>query len=259
MKKKTVIIVDNNPTMIESLSSIIRRDNRFEIIGKATNGLDAYELLNKSKPDVVLMDIVLPKVDGLTIIEEYKKSHKDASKNPKFIIVSAVGRDVITTSAFDIGVVSYIMKPFDKLSVLNTIRMACGFRRIYDDEFDDIKLDELIIDAIDKILIDIGIQSKYSGYKYLRDGIALAVKDPEIVGSVTKLLYPEIAKMNDTTASRVERSIRNAIEQTWEKSLRVHKMFEYMENSIKKRPTNSEFIAIIADKIRLDLKTLENK
>lgn len=257
MKRKTVVIIDDNQKIIELLSTIIRRDDRFEIIGTATDGEDGYKLLDKLSPDIAIMDIIMPKLDGLSIIETYQKSHAD--KHPKFIIISGIGADCISTSAFNIGVIAYIMKPFDKINVINTICMSCGFKRISTEDFNSIKNDEYIEQETVNILHDIGMSTAYGGYKYLKDAIIMSVKDPSSIGSITKLVYPEVALINNTTPSRVERSMRNAIERTWERSLKVHELFEYLDNSRKSRPTNSEFIAIIADKIRLDLKNNDRK
>ena len=266
MEKLNVAIVDDNPLILNTLDELINAEDGLSVIGKADNGADAID----TTPDIVLLDLVMPKIDGISVVEKVKSEHTFL-KNPAFIILSAVGGEQMTEDAFKAGANYYLMKPFDKEILVNKIRhigklpnkqpagkvITAPFEpgeesHITREEY----MKEHLETDITKMLHELGIPAHIKGYQYLRDAIILSVNDMEMLNSITKILYPTIAKKHQTTASRVERAIRHAIEVAWSRGKMdtIDELFGYTINAEKGKPTNSEFIALIADKIRLEYK-----
>lgn len=263
MTKLNVAIADDNERIVELLSDILEQDENIEVVGQAHNGLDAIDMIKNTKPDVVLLDIVMPKLDGLSVME---KLQEDATMEriPKFIVITAIGQEGITESAFGLGANYYIMKPFDRDMVLNRVRNLGGMQGERTQDYNRLRDYEQRIKSVERdleadvtaIIHEIGVPAHIKGYQYLRDAIMLSVNDAEMLNSITKVLYPTIAKKHQTTSSRVERAIRHAIEVAWSRGNldTIDKFFGYTINNGKGKPTNSEFIALIADKIRLEYK-----
>lgn len=260
MEKLNVAIADDNEKMVEMLGKLIDEDKELELVGKAHNGEEICRIIQNKEPDVVVLDIIMPKVDGLSVME---KMHQDRTikKMPSFIVVSAVGQERITEDAFNLGASYYILKPFDNEMLLSRIKnvrglpvrrreggMAAEGRAAQQER--NLELD------VTNIIHEIGVPAHIKGYQYLRDAIILSVEDMEMLNSITKILYPTIAKKYQTTPSRVERAIRHAIEVAWSRGKMdtIDELFGYTVSNGKGKPTNSEFIALIADKIRLEYK-----
>lgn len=263
MGKLNIAIADDNERMVNLLGTLIKDDNELELVGQADNGKDIYEIIKEKEPDVVLLDIIMPKVDGLTVMEKVNQD-QTMKKHPAFIVISAVGQEQITENAFNLGACYYIMKPFDNDMIINRIK---HFRNInheknreirkigYCERNQEIKECNLEVD-VTNIIHEIGVPAHIKGYQYLRDAISMSVEDMEMLNSITKVLYPTIAKKYQTTPSRVERAIRHAIEVAWSRGKMdtIDALFGYTVSVGKGKPTNSEFIALIADKIRLEYK-----
>lgn len=269
MPDLSIAIAEDNPQMLQVLNTMIEEEKGLCVVGKAENGEDAYDMILNTRPDVVLMDVIMPKMDGISVIEKIKKTQSGKRwKEPAYIIVTAAGSDRVAAEAFGFGVSYYIMKPFNKELVIEKIRKACTeLNKI--NNFEELKRVKPYVDKTDYIekhlesditlmLHEVGIPAHIKGYQYLRDGIALAVKDEDSQISVTKILYPEVAKKHQTTPSRVERAIRHAIEVAWGRGKleTINNIFGYTINTGKGKPTNSEFIALVSDKIRLDYKKI---
>lgn len=263
MEKLNIAIADDNERMVNLLGTLIRDDSELELVGQADNGKDIYDIIREKEPDVVLLDIIMPKVDGLTVME---KVNQDSSmkKHPAFIVISAVGQEQITEDAFNLGACYYIMKPFDNEMILNRIkhfrdnrtRRPGEIRKPEKQDFSvELKNRNLEMD-VTSIIHEIGVPAHIKGYQYLRDAIIMSVEDMEMLNSITKILYPTIAKKHQTTPSRVERAIRHAIEVAWSRGKMdtIDELFGYTVSTGKGKPTNSEFVALIADKIRLEYK-----
>ena len=254
MEKINIAIADDNERMQEVLGNIIKQDDTLELIGQTGNGNDIYSIIREKEPDVVLLDIFMPKMDGLTVMEKVNED-KNLKKRPVFIVVSAVGEERITEDAFRLGAYYYVLKPFDNETLLNRIKAIKGMttvRRYHPRSFTKPGKEpicppenSLEID-VTNMIHEIGVPAHIKGYQYLRDAILLSVEDTEML----------IAKRHQTTASRVERAIRHAIEVAWSRGKMdtIDELFGYTVNNRKGKPTNSEFIALIADKIRLELK-----
>lgn len=274
MENVNVVIVDDNPMILNTLDEVISSEAGLSVIGRADNGKDAIDMIKDTQPDVVLPDLVMPQMDGITVVENIKKK-TSMLKNPAFIILSAVGGEQMTEEAFQAGANYFLMKPFDKDILVNKIRrigkrpvrpvpgkvLEAPLKAATPEEAamnrEEYMKEHLETD-ITKMLHELGIPAHIKGYQYLRDAISMVVRDREMMEAVTKILYPEIAKKNYTSSSRVERAIRHAIEVAWGRgSLEViDELFGYTISTGKGKPTNSEFIALIADKICLDYKKI---
>lgn len=274
MENVNVVIVDDNPMILNTLDEVISSEAGLSVIGRADNGKDAIDMIKDTQPDVVLLDLVMPQMDGITVVENIKKK-TSMLKNPAFIILSAVGGEQMTEEAFQAGANYFLMKPFDKDILVNKIRrigkrpvrpvpgkvLEAPLKAATPEEAamnrEEYMKEHLETD-ITKMLHELGIPAHIKGYQYLRDAISMVVRDREMMEAVTKILYPEIAKKNYTSSSRVERAIRHAIEVAWGRgSLEViDELFGYTISTGKGKPTNSESIALIADKICLDYKKI---
>ena len=274
MENVNVVIVDDNPMILNTLDEVISSEAGLSVIGRADNGKDAIDMIKDTQPDVVLLDLVMPQMDGITVVENIKKK-TSMLKNPAFIILSAVGGEQMTEEAFQAGANYFLMKSFDKDILVNKIRrigkrpvrpvpgkvLEAPLKAATPEEAamnrEEYMKEHLETD-ITKMLHELGIPAHIKGYQYLRDAISMVVRDREMMEAVTKILYPEIAKKNYTSSSRVERAIRHAIEVAWGRgSLEViDELFGYTISTGKGKPTNSEFIAQIADKICLDYKKI---
>lgn len=262
-EKISVIIVDDNEKVIENIDSALSKDTAIQIIGKAKNGQEAYELIRKSTPDVVILDLIMPKMDGLSLMN---KVNEDGAmiKMPFFIITSAISNENVIQDAFGYGAGYYLLKPFETNMIADRVKGVKSYnKRIPETKKiigagEDRKhfMERNIENDVTSIIHDVGVPAHIKGYQYLREAIIMSVNDNEMLNSITKILYPSIAKKFQTTSSRVERAIRHAIEVAWNRGRMdtIDELFGYTINAEKGKPTNSEFIALIADKIRLEYK-----
>lgn len=262
MEKLNVAIADDNERMLRLLGQIIESDEELNVVGTAKDGEEAYNVIKNTEPDVVLLDIIMPKLDGLGVLDRINND-KSITKHPAFIMISAIGQEKITEDAFNLGADYYIMKPFDNDIVIDRIKnvkqranrpQEIHKQNVYEKEetVEERNLEE----DVTTIIHEIGVPAHIKGYQYLRDAIVMSVNDMEMLNSITKILYPTIAKKYQTTSSRVERAIRHAIEVAWSRGKMdtIDEMFGYTIHNGKGKPTNSEFIALITDRIRLEYK-----
>lgn len=263
MEKLNVAIADDNERMVHLLSDIIKSDDELQVIGTAKDGEEAYDLIKCKEPDVVLLDIVMPKLDGLSVLDKIRND-RNIKKHPAFIMITAIGQEKITEDAFAKGAEYYIMKPFNNDVVLKQVknvkqrssRTAGEVKKVNAYERTEELTERNLESEVTTIIHEIGVPAHIKGYQYLREAIIMSVTDIEMLNSITKILYPTIAKKYQTTPSRVERAIRHAIEVAWSRGKMdtIDELFGYTINNGKGKPTNSEFIALIADKIRLEFK-----
>ena len=260
MSKWSVAIADDNERMTEILSEIMKQDEDLQVVGIAHNGEEACQLIRDKGPDIMLLDIIMPKLDGLSVMERISQDTK-IKKKPEFVVVSAIGQERITEDAFRKGASYYVMKPFHNDMILSRIKDAGNGERKNSSESESrnavSKKQEYNLETrVTDMIHEIGIPAHIKGYHYLRDAIIMAVDDMDVLNAITKVLYPTIAKMHQTTASRVERAIRHAIEVAWSRGKldTLDELFGYTVSNRKGKPTNSEFIALIADTIRLENK-----
>lgn len=260
-----IAIADDNPQTLGRLQEILESEKGFSVVGKAENGEDAYNMIVKTTPDVVLLDVIMPRLDGISVMEKVRKDDT-LKKMPAFIMVTAAGSENVTADAFRVGANYYIMKPFSREVIVDKVRRVGrtkertgnrGEKRTVKPYVDkEGYMEQNLENDVTHMLHEIGIPAHIKGYQYLRDAIIMSVEDHEMLSSVTKILYPAIAKKHQTTASRVERAIRHAIEVAWSRGKldTLDDLFGYTVSNGKGKPTNSEFIALIADTIRLEYK-----
>lgn len=261
MGKLNVAIADDNQMTLELLGDIVSSDNELQVIGTAKDGEEAYHLIKEKEPDVVLMDIVMPKLDGLGVLERVR-SDATMKTRPTFLMISAVGNECITEDAFAKGADYYIMKPFDYTQIIDRIKSVRN-RRVIKDARQSMTAENVqaytpqsLEEDVTEMIHEVGVPAHIKGYQYLREAIIMSVNNMDMLNSITKVLYPGIAKKYQTTPSRVERAIRHAIEVAWSRGKMdtLDDLFGYTISNGKGKPTNSEFIALITDKIRLQMK-----
>lgn len=259
MSKIKVLIADDNKEFIELLKDYLLEQEDIEIIGVAYNGNEVLHVLEEEIPDVLILDIIMPHLDGLGVLERLKSLK--LSKNPKIIMLTAFGQENITQRAVELGAAYYILKPFDMDVLVNRIRQVINNNVVTPPTQKPLTLSQLTkprnLDvSITNIIHEIGVPAHIKGYMYLREAIIMVYNEVEILGSITKALYPRIAEKYNTTPSRVERAIRHAIEVAWSRGNveSIKAMFGYTINTAKAKPTNSEFIAMIADRLRIERK-----
>ena len=261
MEQVNVAIADDNERILDLLEEIINMDKELHVVGKAKNGEEMCQIIRNKQPDVVLLDLIMPKMDGLTVMEKINQD-KNVQKRPDFIVVTAVGQERITEDAFNRGANYYIMKPFNNEMLLNRIKTVRRPVRSCEKRNDELSSQVPYIregdleNRVTNLVHEIGIPAHIKGDHYLRDSIIMAVQDMDVLNAITKVLYPTVAKRYQTTSSRVERAIRHAIEVAWNRGKldTLDELFGYTVSTGKGKPTNSEFVALIADTIQLEYK-----
>lgn len=265
MEKIHVVVADDNEIMRESLGELLATDPQIVVDGVARDGEITLKMIKEKCPDVVIIDLVMPKVDGIGVMERIQNEMKTLPKKMSFIVISAAGHPEIMKDAFNAGASYYMIKPFDDTDIIRRIKKIASNNSnrkkvsdtvpapVYENKAET--MNNLEAD-VTEIIHEIGVPAHIKGYQYLRDAIMMSVNDPEMLNSITKLLYPTIAKNHKTTPSRVERAIRHAIEVAWSRGKMdtLNALFGYTVSNGKGKPTNSEFVALIADRIRLQYK-----
>lgn len=256
-----VLVADENKELIKSEKALIGECQNVSEILVANNGEEAVESILRNKPDVVVLDVLLSGVDGFAVIEEVKKNNIET----KFIVISALSSDTFVQKAMNLGVEYYMIKPVSPslvakrvLDVMNIdnnqsreiVKVKTPEKHEVFDESKNRQLEE----KITNIFITVGIPAHIKGYYFLREAIKMAIDNPEIINSITKQLYPSIAERFSTSASKVERAIRHAIEVAWNRGKieNINSVFGIKVYSNNEKPTNGEFIALVADKMLIE-------
>lgn len=270
MKEKiTVLIADDNQEFSKTLATYLGNEKDMEVVGIAKDGVEAVEQIKELLPDVAILDVIMPHLDGLGVLERINNSN--IVKTPICIMLSAVGQDKITQKSIALGADYYVVKPFDIELLIKRIREIKNFKPVPNNNFIaretttrpyiEINNKKKGLDNLEALVTnmihEVGVPAHIKGYQYLREAIMMVINDIDVINQITKSLYPQIAQKFETTPSRVERAIRHAIEVAWgrgEPSV-VENIFGYTVSASKGKPTNSEFIAMIADKLRLELKS----
>lgn len=255
-----VLIADDNREFCGVLSNFFEESEGFKTTAICYNGVEVLEQLAQNEVDVIILDLIMPYIDGIGVLE--KLNEQDSPKRPKVIILTAFGQDVITQKAVRLGADYLILKPFNLEVLGERVRQVVQDNQDVGERVNPTFLAPVqsqprnIEVEVTKVIHEIGVPAHVKGYQYLRDAIILVVNEINYLGAVTKELYPTIAAKYDTTPSRVERAIRHSIELAWDRGNveKINKFFGYTVNCQRGKPTNSEFIAIIADKLRLESK-----
>jgi len=269
LTKIEVLLADDNREFTNLLSEYISEQNDMVVTGVAYNGEEVIQQLEETRkvPDVLILDIIMPHLDGLGVLERLREMNLNPA--PKIIMLTAFGQENITQKAVQLGASYYILKPFDMEILANRIRQLVGNNNVvmpssYGGSSSISSKSNVVpiakgknLDAnITSIIHEIGVPAHIKGYQYLREAITMVYNNIEILGAITKTLYPAIAEKFKTTPSRVERAIRHAIEVAWTRGNidSISHLFGYTINISKSKPTNSEFIAMVADKLRIEHK-----
>lgn len=243
-----IVLADASEEFRRVLALTLVEEPGMQLVGDTGDGEEAVRLVGELQPDVLVMDVVLARMDGLEVL----RAVKDMVQRPRVLVLSGFVRGNTAELAAENGADYYMMKPCKTSTVMERIRqMASQIQP--EDEAQRGAREQSLERTVTAIIHEIGVPAHIKGYQYLREAIMMSVTDVEMLGSITKILYPTIAKKYQTTPSRVERAIRHAIEVAWSRGRMetLDALFGYTINTGKGKPTNSEFIALIADKIRL--------
>lgn len=257
MKNIRVLMIDDNVELVSMIKEYFSDHANIDIALEANDGSKGIELIRtkQNEYDVILLDLIMPKKDGLTVLEEMRKY----DINKKVIVLTSYNAQDMIRKISEFGINYFILKPFE-LSDLERRIMECVSDTKFSNKAIDLYHNNLQI-SITKILHELGIPSHIKGYQYIREGISILYERPDVVGGITKELYPDIALKFDTTVSRVERAIRHAIEVSWNRGnwQLMEDIFGHSVDIDKAKPTNSEFIVTVADKLRLEFHKVSNK
>lgn len=265
LPKTRVLIADDNREYLEVLSGYMKANPKIEIVGMAYDGNEAVSMIRMTEPDVLILDMVMPNLDGIGVLERLQ--NLNLAKRPKVLVVSAVLNDSIAAKSITLGAEYFMLKPVDFEVLMDRVCMfssetATKGKEIHPGDIRGLGEKSQSKDMetmVTEIIHEIGIPAHIKGYQYLRHAIMMVVEDLDIINSITKELYPTVAKDFNTTPSRVERAIRHAIEVAWDRGDTevLNSFFGYTIANSKGKPTNSEFIAMIADKLRLQIKNAQ--
>ncbi|MBE6990614.1 MAG: sporulation transcription factor Spo0A [Ruminococcaceae bacterium] len=245
--KIKVVLADSSEEFRILLRQSIEETGEFVVAGDTGDGQEAWRLVVEQQPQLLVTDLVLPALDGFALL---RRCAERGTAAPRAIVVSAFCGQRTVAEAAALGVWAFLPKPISESSLLEHMRRAAG------PEPAESEASPALEGQVTAIIHEIGVPAHIKGYQYLREAILIAVSDMDVINAVTKVLYPEVARRFDTTASRVERAIRHAIEVAWDRGdlETLQKYFGYTVNSAKGKPTNSEFIAMIADRLSLQMK-----
>ncbi len=245
--KKKIMVVDDNKVMVEMLKEYFLESKTVEVVDEAYDGLEAWNKIKENTYDCVLLDLIMPKKDGLFVLEQIKENKIKAN----VIVVTSYNEQETIRNVSEFGVRYFVLKPFDLKDLEKRIMEATRDRR--ENSVIDFGNNDAHI-KVSKILHELGIPSHIKGYQYIRDAITMVYKDQNLIGGITKELYPEIGKKYNASVTRVERAIRHAIEVSWNRGDwdLMEEIFGHSVDIDRAKPTNSEFIVTIADKMRLD-------
>lgn len=250
----TVFIADSSEDFCAGLVAALQRADGFQIVGTANDGEQAIRMIMERKPDVLVLDLMLSKQDGISVL----RAISGMERRPVTLATSGFVTEYVSSTAANLGVRYLMLKPCDMTALverLEEIRGGESLRYPAPRRADKTSIETMVTG----IIHEIGVPAHIKGYQYLREAIIIAVDDMDVINAITKVLYPQVAKTFQTTPSRVERAIRHAIEVAWDRGDldTLQRFFGYTVSNTKGKPTNSEFIALIADKLQLQLKSAE--
>ncbi|HIT00560.1 MAG TPA: sporulation transcription factor Spo0A [Candidatus Faecaligallichristensenella faecipullorum] len=254
MAKVRLILADDNNSLRQQLAEYFSMREEFEVVGLAADGVEAFELLKSANADAMLLDVIMPHMDGFAVLQKWNEL-KDRP-NTQIILLTALGRDDFIARAMELGGAYYIVKPFDMEASAQRILDICKKQAAQPQVRHEAPPSANAVSSEEQLanlFLSIGIPAHIKGYGYLREAVRLVLDQPEIINRITKELYPGIARRFGTTPSKVERAMRHAIEVAWSRGRleNINQIFGYRVFEADDKPTNGEFIALIADKLRL--------
>ena len=252
--KVKVLVADDNGMTREMIHQGLSRMDEVQVVGLAANGQEAVELMRKQQPDILVLDLVMPVLDGVGVLEEIRRM---PGKRPSVLVLSAMGSEDVVNEVMRYGVRYFMVKPFEIEQICRRVRdiidqengaLNGGF-----DVMPGVR-QRSVDEEITSVFLTIGIPAHIKGYQYLREAVKMVMEDKELIGSITKELYPGIAERFNTSASKVERAIRHAIDVAWTKGRieNINRIFGYNIYTLHDKPTNGEFIALLADKLSME-------
>ena len=251
-KRRRILIADGNEEFGRALKGTLEQSSACEVVAVATDGEQAVAMLREHRPDVVITDLMLPAVDGITVLREA------AALNPApvSLVLTTFMTEYVAGIAESLGIRFFLAKPCTCAAVAARLSEILEFESR---SRTPVRRSEVNVEAmVTSVIHEIGVPAHIKGYQYLREAIKIAVDDMEVINAITKVLYPQVAKAFQTTPSRVERAIRHAIEVAWDRGdlETLQRFFGYTVSNAKGKPTNSEFIALIADRLQLQLRDM---
>ena len=247
VNRRTVLLADANEEFRGMLRDAIEKTDEFTVVGSTGDGTEALQMLEQQKPDLAVVNLVLPGADGFEILRRVKEK----ALGTRVIVTSVFCDEQVVAEAVGKGAAYFLLKPFKTENLVDRMLMACTQGAAPEED-----RASLLKNRVTEIIHEIGVPAHIKGYQYLREAIMIAVDDMEVINAITKVLYPAVAKRFGTTPSRVERAIRHAIEVAWDRGdlETLQKYFGYTVSNSKGKPTNSEFVAMIADRLVLEMK-----
>ncbi len=249
----TVLIADSAEEFCKELTARLQKTEGFQVVGTAADGETALRLIAQHQPQVLVLDLMLPKRDGISVL----KAVSAMERRPATLVTSGFITDFVANTAVSLGARYLMLKPCEMSVLVERLEEIRGNDK---NVIPLRRTGKASIEAmVTGIIHEIGVPAHIKGYQYLREAIIIAVNDMDVINAITKVLYPQVAKTFQTTPSRVERAIRHAIEVAWDRGDldTLQKFFGYTVSNTKGKPTNSEFIALIADKLQLQLRSAE--
>lgn len=245
-----VFLADDNKEFCELFRDYLATHDDLDLVGVAHNGMEVLDLVEETRPDVLVLDIIMPHLDGIGVLERLVR---DETGRPKVIMLTAFGQEAVTQRVVSLGADYYVLKPFSLDVLADRIRqLGLSSTPLAQPPARARNLEA----EVTNIIHEVGIPAHIKGYFYLRDAIIMVANHVDYLGAITKELYPAVAAKYDTTPSRVERAIRHAIEVAWNRGNidAITRLFGYTVSHDRGKPTNSEFIALIADKLRMEMR-----
>ena len=249
-----IVIADDNKELVSMISEFLKMQPNIEVVKSFTGGKNLLTYLETNMCDILLLDIFMPEMDGVNILTEIN-NNKKYMRPGKIIVLTAFNTESLMSKTSELGADYFIVKPVDLNNLNKIINSLLNEHPKKGNSFSlkNVEEKKSLDTEITEILHEIGVPAHIKGYMYLRESITMVYNNVEILGGITKILYPTVAKKYKTTSSRVERAIRHSIEVAWNRGNvdAISKIFAYTISYNKSKPTNSEFIAMIADKLRL--------
>ena len=254
MVNTRILVVDDHGTLRKSMADFLRAQEGVAEVKEAANGVEALKCLTSATFDIMITDLVMPMMDGYMLLEEMRRQQLDPM--PKTIVATALSRDDFVTRAVELGAMFFLIKPFDVEHLWSHIRELMDSPSAVPAavRLTDQSRAQTLDERLGNLFLTIGIPAHIKGYQFLRYGIKMVIEQPDVINRITKELYPSIAKHFGTTASKVERAIRHAIEVAWNRGRvdTLNRAFGCRVCTPEDKPTNGEFIAMIADKLSLE-------
>ena len=251
-KQIRLLIVDDNAPLAAEISAFMNAQQEIEVVGTAENAREALEMVKLLHPNAIVADLIMPQTDGFFLLE--KLSGGEYGPLPKIIMLSAVSSESLYARAIALGATYYMNKPFSMDTLYQRLLDFFDLRKLDIQKQPALVRSKSLDERITSIFLSIGIPAHIKGYQFLKEAIKLVIKKPEIINSITKQLYPSIARNFETSPSKVERAIRHAIEVAWNRGRieNLNTIFGYNIYTKNDKPTNGEFIALIADRLMLE-------